>query len=76
MEDTMQEKSRSIKVLQEKRDQIMKEIEKMNKKPLHSEQPPLPPLPLPSMRTESKEEGRERKIAAKAHKGFDILLKL
>lgn len=47
----------------------------MNKKPLNAEQP-LQSLPSPHMRTESKEEGRERKIAAKAHKGFDILLKL
>lgn len=70
-EQVVQQKEKNIRLLQEKRDNILKEIERMGQR----KPPPesmLSPKELPGMTVES----REKKIASKALKGFEILLKL
>ena len=75
MKSTLEGKDRTIKILQDKRDNIMKEMEKMgrNSKMNHPEPVSITPTPRiqhPPSEALQLNEGREKKIAGKALKGF------
>ena len=67
-----------------KKQLMMKELERVGSKagPPRLSLPPTPPAVLsppivePELRGSRSGEGREKKIASKAHKGFDILVRL